>query len=101
LLGGPIVHWAHENVGRSFGSLGIRVGAPVVDAGLGCVAVGNSEEFGCLGGFVLGGILGTAAAVAIDAAALAYESAPENTYAFVVSPVALPGGVGIGSMGTW
>ena len=34
-FGGPIVHWSHGQVGRGFASLGIRVAAPLLFAGLG------------------------------------------------------------------
>ena len=35
VLGGPVVHWAHGNIGRGFGVLGLNIGAPAVTAGLG------------------------------------------------------------------
>ncbi|MBI2390463.1 MAG: hypothetical protein HYV09_12815 [Deltaproteobacteria bacterium] len=72
-LGGPIIHLAHGNPGTALGSLALRVGAPVGGAMLGCAADADSSELGCLGGAVVGFLLGYGTAVAVDAAALAYE----------------------------
>jgi hypothetical protein len=76
LLGAPIVHWSHSQVGRGFGSLGIRVGAPIVLGALGYAALHDSGSSGDVGGAVggvLGVFLGMTAAIVIDAAVLAYE----------------------------
>lgn len=75
-LGGPIVHFAHANVGRGLASLGIRVGAPVVLAYAGVLLenCGNGGgEFCGLGGAVLGFSAGIISAVVIDSAVLAFE----------------------------
>lgn len=71
VLGGPIVHFAHRNVNGGFGSLGLRVGVPIVGGAIGCAADDNSGMFGCLGGAAAGVALGILAAVIIDSAALA------------------------------
>lgn len=75
-LGGPIVHLAHDNPGRALGSVGLRVGMPVV-AGLIGIAVEKSscqpaEWFCGVAGMTLGGLAGIAGAVAVDAAVLAW-----------------------------
>jgi hypothetical protein len=77
-LGGPVVHIAHENYGRAAGSLGLRVGGPILGGALGCAADDSSGMFGCLGGLALGVFLGTLTAVVVDSAALAYEKVPET-----------------------
>jgi hypothetical protein len=69
LLGGPVVHVAHGNMGTGVGSLALR-GAPLAlmaPAYLGC----NGIE--CAFPFLLGGWLGIVAAVTLDAAVLAYD----------------------------
>lgn len=76
-LAGPIIHFAHENVGGGFASLGLRVGAPLGGMLLGCAADDSKGMFGCIGGAALGFIVGYTAAVAIDASVLAYE--PESS----------------------
>lgn len=82
-FGAPSVHWAHENVGAGFGSLGIRGGSTTLLV-LGAVSCydgwgGNDGGDGC--GFVIIGALGMLAAIPIDAAALAYEDVvPEEAF---------------------
>ena len=79
-LGGPIIHLIHQNYGRSAASVGMRVGGPIVLGALGAAAedCGNhGGEFCGLGGALLGASLGVVAAVAVDAAVLAYDDAPE------------------------
>ncbi len=79
VLGGPLVHNAHGQTGKAFGSLGIRVGAPVVGAGIGMALDDcDSGDGGCSGamGGALGLILGFGAAIALDAAVLARKDAP-------------------------
>ena len=81
-VGGPIVHWSNGQVGKGFASLGLRLGAPIV-VGFGGLAFGALLGAGaCNGtsdcvtggaavGAALGVIVGGAAAIAIDSAALA------------------------------
>lgn len=83
LLGSPIVHFAHGRVGAGFGSLALRGGLPILGGIIGYAAAGSCREnpntHGFLGdcflhGFgemLLGGLLGLAGAIAIDAAVLA------------------------------
>jgi hypothetical protein len=78
LLGSPSVHWGHGQVGMGFGSLAIRVVAPTVGAGLGCLADNSNGEFGCLGGFVVGGLVGGGAAMLVDYAVFAHEEVPKE-----------------------
>jgi hypothetical protein len=77
LLATPIIHVAHGRVGRAVGSLAMRVGFPfalaVVGAGGRSGGRGPSTE-----GVVVGGVLGMATAIVIDAAVLAYEPAPKQ-----------------------
>ena len=71
-LGGPIVHWAHGNIGRGFGSLGIRViTAPLLM--LFGVHMGDGHILSTLIASAL-----YAVPAAIDAALLAYD-APTST----------------------
>lgn len=83
LVGSPIVHWAHGNVGAGFGSLGMRAAAfsALLVGTIACAGNalgGSSSDGGCVVAFV--GLLGVPAAVAVDAAVLAYDEVPaENT----------------------
>lgn len=73
LFGGPVVHWAHGEGGRGFGSFGYRVGLPVVGLLVGEAAASSAE-----GGFSGGGVglgIGMSAAIVLDAT-LAYEFVP-------------------------
>lgn len=94
LAGGPIAHWAHGNVGTGFASLGIRAGLPIVSGYLGCAALGgdggDGDNYGCLGGIVIGLGLGVIGASVIDSAALAYKRDERSGYAMHVVPVATP-----------
>lgn len=71
-FGGPIVHWAHGEVGRGFGSLGFRLGLPMAGGLLGGALVGGEEGTIAPG---VGAILGVAGAMVLDAA-IAYEQVP-------------------------
>jgi len=83
LLATPVIHIVHGNVGPAFGSLGMRLIIPPVAGGfgfvLGLIIAGNrNADFGdVVGGGVVGfyaGLLtGIGAAIAIDAAFLAWE----------------------------
>jgi hypothetical protein len=92
LVGGPAVHFSRGNIGRGFGSFGLRLGMPVV-LGLGGLVAGaalgssnnNGDAIGALvlaalGGYV-GGMLGIAGASTIDIAALARDDVPTKTQA--------------------
>lgn len=80
LLGGPIVHFAHGEVGKGFGSLGLRVVLPLaggVTGGLIGVSTSDGDGFAALGSFAggasIGVLVGAAGAILIDVAALAHE----------------------------
>jgi hypothetical protein len=82
LFSGPIVHFAHGNVGKGFGSLGLRglAGPMGVLPGLMgyCAATGGHD--GCARAGALWGLTGGLAVVsAIDAFALAYEPVESDT----------------------
>lgn len=94
VLGGPIIHATHGNWGRAAGSLGLRVGTPIVGAALGAAMEDCSGgDFCGLGGGVVGFAVGIAAAIAIDAAALARETVPKEP---ALTPL-----VATGKNGTW
>jgi hypothetical protein len=80
VLGGPVVHFAHENGFRGLASLGLRVATPVVFALVGYAAEDCSSggEFCGFGGFIIGGSLGILGAIIIDAAVLAREEVPDQ-----------------------
>jgi hypothetical protein len=85
LFGGPIVHWAHGHVARGFGSLGINLGMPVVGAGLGVAVAcagggcsGQSNGFAIFFGPLIGGGLGSIAAVIVDVSVLSREPVEER-----------------------
>ena len=80
MLGGPIVHWAHGNIGKGFGAFGLHFGVPIVSGGVGvaiaCGAGGcrnSANGFGIFFGLLIGGSLGSIAATVIDVTALSYE----------------------------
>ena len=85
VLGAPITHWAHGNVGRGFGDIGMRVGIPVAGFLVGGLfgfgaGVGGNGKFKDLGphsngpvvGAVVGGAIATVAMSALDAFVFAY-----------------------------
>jgi len=74
VIAAPAIHFAHGNPGRAMGSLGIRVGLPLVLGGATYEASACSGEF-CAVGAVFFGTLGALGAMAIDAAVFAYEPA--------------------------
>lgn len=85
LFGGPIVHWANGHLARGFGSLGLNFGMPIAGAGLGlavaCAGGGcssKSDGSGLFFGPVIGGGLGSIAAVVLDVSLLAYEPVGAN-----------------------
>jgi hypothetical protein len=92
-LGGPVVHFAHGNIERGFGSLVLRL---IVPATAGYVAglIGVEASKGCQGevcglsygltGAAIGLGLGVIAASAIDVAVLSHDDAPEDPHHFTV-----------------
>jgi len=86
-LGPPIVHLAHGRVGAALGDLGMRLAVPTALAFLGTV-IGNATAPSCVGddadrcpyipdsvvyGFLIGGALGIAGSMVLDATLLARE----------------------------
>jgi hypothetical protein len=82
VFGGPIVHWAHGNVGKGFGALGIITATALIGGGVG-VGVGCAVKVfeSCTGedaglsrliGFMIGLPFGAAIGAAIDVSVLAY-----------------------------
>ena len=80
-LGGPIVHMAHGNWGRSAISMGGRIALPIVGLAIGAHAQdsdyddGGDDRADALLGGVFAGMLG---ATLVDAALLAYEPVSES-----------------------
>lgn len=114
VIGGPTVHFSHGNVGKGFGSLGLRVALPSVGALAGYAidvsqcTPGYFTFCGLAGGF-LGFVIGVVSAIAIDAGVLAYKKvAPEDTsnrsarlagLSFVVLPSLSPDHAGLSVTG--
>jgi hypothetical protein len=78
-LGFPIVHMAHGDVGRGFGSIGMRVLLPLLGAGIGAIAAVAAEPRGDRGdaagdGALVGAFIGGGGASLVDATALGYKS---------------------------
>jgi hypothetical protein len=85
LLGTPVVHMVHGNLGPGFGSIGLRLLVPVIGLGVGAIsglfiggshgegldAVGNGAS-GAATGAVVGALVGGLGCMLIDAAGLAY-----------------------------
>jgi len=95
LGGGPVVHFAHENVAIGFASLGVRVvgplGGALMGALVGALVQGNNcnGDYFCVPpavvGLGVGVVVGTLAASIVDIAALSYQKAPVETRAHAVS----------------
>jgi hypothetical protein len=69
VLSGPVIHLAHGQLGRSFGSLALRVGLPVFGAAVGIGMVGSCSGDACIGAALVGGMFmigGVVAASVID-----------------------------------
>lgn len=115
VLGAPIVHAAHGSWGTAAGSVGLRVGLPLLGAFVGSEGLdrGSCREL-CVGG-VIGAGAGILTAIALDAAALSWETVPVTKQdrdeararparSFAVSPGIAPrreGGVDVGVTGVF
>lgn len=82
VIGPPIVHFAHGNVAKGFGDLGLRLGLPVggafLGAGIGCALGGCSGHgdfagYGAVIGAVFGTVSGGVAAMILDWTLLSRE----------------------------
>jgi len=103
-FGAPIVHGIHQRSGAAFGSLALRIGAPVLGGAIGLSSAGDcGGELCALGPMVAGIFIGATAAIVIDSAALAWEEEPEAApMARVVPSFAVtPHGAALGAVGTF
>jgi hypothetical protein len=102
-LGPPIVHLAHGRVGAAFGDLAMRLAAPTALAFLGGV-IGNAMAPSCVEsdadrcpyipdsavyGFLIGGALGIAGSVVLDATFLAREPVAQDPGPTTPPPVGI------------
>jgi hypothetical protein len=115
LLGGPVVHVAHDKVGTGAGSLGLRVGCPLLLGAAGYAlggGPGSGGDNGWIGGVmggIVGGTLGVVVAMTIDASVLAYDHGPQPPTASPPRPQAAfaptasggPGWFEIGAAGSF
>ena len=77
VLGAPIVHWAHGNVGKGFGSLGMRLLSSIVGAGVGAAGATALKGAGLVAvGVLVVGIVEVP--VIVDATMLAYDDVPSK-----------------------
>jgi hypothetical protein len=93
VLATPVIHMVHGNIGPGFGSMGIRLLLPPIGMGVGALAgviiagtngSGSLDRFGngangAINGLVIGGLLGAAGCVLIDAAGLGYTKERVDT----------------------
>jgi hypothetical protein len=81
LLGGPATHLLHDSPSRGAGSLGLRLGLPIAFGFIGSSLERCSEDFDLCGvpGAIVGGVLGIATAVVLDASVLGYDEVPLDT----------------------
>ena len=88
VLGAPITHWAHGNIGKGFADMGLRIGVPVAgflvgglfgfgagEGGSGAFRNFGAHSNGPVVGAVVGGALGTVAMSALDALVFGYTKA--------------------------
>jgi len=77
---------AHGNFGRGAISLALRVGTPLLGA---FVLSSNCDGEGdCMGGVLLGAVLGVAGAIVLDAAVVAREAVPvQDSSGIAIGPV--------------
>lgn len=80
LFAAPVIHAVHGRSGAAFGSLALRMGAPIAGAAIGASQCngGEGEELRCIEPVVFGAMAGIAAAIALDAALLARETVTES-----------------------
>jgi hypothetical protein len=88
VLGGPIVHAAHQNWGAAAASLGLRVGLPLTGILFGSAGCANDSDTHLCGAVGLGALLGIGTAIAVDASALGYEQVPVTSAATTRQPLA-------------
>jgi hypothetical protein len=95
------IHGAHGRAGAALGSVGLRLGGPLIGAWLGSSASDDSGQLPSEG-FALGFMLGIVGAIAIDVSLLAHESVPKRDRAtFGISVAPTDGGVRAGVIGSF
>ncbi|KYF79933.1 hypothetical protein BE11_29010 [Sorangium cellulosum] len=103
LLGGPIIHSAHEHVGKSLASLGLNVGGALVGGLIGAANAGRADEGDWVNpkavAFILGGSLGLLTANIVDIAALPYEEKVRTPDSHVANPLRLAPQIGFAPQG--
>lgn len=72
IIGAPIVHWTHGQVGTGFADLGLRILLPLTGA---LIAWAPNQSATAL---TIGAAVGQVAAIIIDASALAFETPEDN-----------------------
>ncbi len=73
IAGPPTVHWAHGRVGAGFGSVGLRIGGPLL-GGLAAAGIQTASGFGIDWiGVGIGASAGALVALVVDVAALSHE----------------------------
>jgi hypothetical protein len=95
LVAAPVVHWGHGHVARGFLDLGLRVAGPLLGLLLGvggdalCSSARSTSVDSCPALVGVGAVAGMGAAVALDAAWLAYEppAHPGQANAWQLRPV--------------
>lgn len=103
LLGGPIVHSAHNHLGKSLASLGLNVGGTLVGGFIGAANAGKADEGDWVDpkavAFLLGGTLGLLAANIVDIAALPYEEKVRKPDSYVANRLRLAPQIGFAPQG--
>lgn len=94
VFAGPIVHWAHGNVGRGFASLGVNLAAPLLFAGLGTAISRSGDVY--LG--AVGMNVGIAGAQLLDALVFARETVTVPVVERQGARTLLPSSVGFAPM---
>jgi hypothetical protein len=110
-LGAPLVHFAHGRPLTALADIAMRVGGVVVGALVGAAAMGSNgdsreDDMGAVVGLLLGGVVGSSAAVVVDATVLSWEKrgparAATVGQAFTIEPTLgwAPGGGTLGVQG--
>lgn len=107
VLGGPLVHAAHERGGAAGASVGLRLGAPIAGTLLGMgfgSAIGDGNDYAPLIYGALGFVGGIITASVIDSAVIARERITEEPKAALrVTPAVAPtrGGATFGAAATF
>jgi hypothetical protein len=98
LLAPPIIHLAHGRPLVALGSLGMRVALPIGGLYVADAACADHDYERCGDELAAGIGIGMLAAMAIDAAALSWET-PEPAGTISIAPHPLPGGAALTAQG--